>query len=138
MGAGVGPTLPGRLYALTGRAPAPKCESLMGLDGIRVLVPARDIYASLVKGLTVVNIRVRREEGWTIVTFDDDVERISVGFAPSEGGHTITLAGVREDAPNQVETRILDVDPQDEGKLNSAVPRQDGVALPLVKRDEAN
>lgn len=82
------------------------------------------------------NIRVKKLDGWTVATFPDDVERIGVHAGKaSDGKLSITLTGVRSDDHNVIETGVLDIDPEDEDKLNGEVPRTDsGVALPVAER----
>lgn len=48
------------------------------------------------------------DEGWMSVSFKD-VKAIRVAANPGDDGLTLTLIGVCDERPNQVETSILDV-----------------------------
>lgn len=80
-------------------------------------------------------LRVRRPEGWTTVSFPDDIERIGVsGGRTGSGQLALTLVGERDGQPNLVETGILDVAPEDESKIINEVPRTaDGMSVPVAQ-----
>ena len=85
------------------------------------------------------DIRVRQPDGWTTVTFSDDVETISLVGGQLKSNHlAFTLIGEHPDQPNQIESQLLDVDPADESKLSTPVPRTpDGTSIPIaaLRRD---
>ncbi|MBX0325795.1 hypothetical protein EGH21_22515 [Halomicroarcula sp. F13] len=70
------------------------------------------------------DLRARKADGWTTVAFDD-VEKIEVVTGKTDDHLTLTLIGHREDAPNVLETGILDVDREDESLLANDIPRTD-------------
>ncbi|KAA9396239.1 hypothetical protein Har1130_19040 [Haloarcula sp. CBA1130] len=77
-------------------------------------------------------LRVRKPDGWTTVSFPDDVAAISVVGGKVDGQLCLTLTGEREDGPRIVETGILDVDETDEHLLENTVPRtEDGTSVVL-------
>jgi hypothetical protein len=77
-------------------------------------------------------LRVRKPDGWTTVSFPDDVATISVAGGKVDGQLCLTLTGEREDGPRIVETGILDVDETDEHLLENTVPRtENGVSVVL-------
>ena len=76
-------------------------------------------------------IRVRRPDGWTTVTFPDDVEIHVVG-GKVDGNLALTLIGTRDEGRHVVEPGILDVDTDDEHLLTNEVPRtEDGESVVL-------
>ncbi|MCU4799801.1 hypothetical protein OB920_05405 [Halobacteria archaeon HArc-gm2] len=79
------------------------------------------------------DLRVRKPDGWTTVSLDDDdVEAVTVAGGRTDGHLSLTLIGVRSSQPNVRVQDVLDVDPDDESKLASEVPRaDDGTCLPL-------
>lgn len=77
-------------------------------------------------------LRVRKPEGWTTISFPEEVEEVAVAGGKVDGELCFTLTGEREDGPHVVETGILDVDPADEAALANSVPRtDDGTSLIL-------
>ena len=76
--------------------------------------------------------RVRKPDGWTTVTFPNEVATISVVGGKVGGQLCLTLTGEREDVPRIVEPGILDVDENDEHLLENTVPRtEDGTSVVL-------
>lgn len=85
--------------------------------------------------MRTVELEVLREEGWKTIIFEG-VEKVAVAGAPGEGGLTLTLIGIREDRPNQVETGVLDVADRHEPLLDADVPKtEDGRSVPIAYRD---
>ena len=77
-------------------------------------------------------LRVRKPDGWTTVSFPDEIGTISVVGGKVDGQLCLTLTGEREDGPRIVETGILDVDENDEHLLENTVPRtEDGTSVVL-------
>ncbi|WP_058991363.1 hypothetical protein [Haloarcula sp. CBA1127] len=77
-------------------------------------------------------LRVRKPDGWTTISFPDAVASISVAGGKVDGQLCLTLTGEREDGPRIVETGILDVDERDEHLLENTVPRtEDGTSIVL-------
>ncbi|MFU1782891.1 hypothetical protein ACM16X_16030 [Haloarcula japonica] len=77
-------------------------------------------------------LRVRKPDGWTTVSFPDAIESISVAGGQVDGQLCLTLTGEREDGPRLVETGILDVEESDEHLLENTVPRtEDGTSVVL-------
>jgi len=77
-------------------------------------------------------LRVRKPDGWTTVSFPDEVTTISVVGGKVDGQLCLTLTAEREDSPRIVETGILDVDERDENLLKNTVPRtEDGTSVVL-------
>ncbi|WP_367175661.1 hypothetical protein [Haloarcula rubripromontorii] len=77
-------------------------------------------------------LRVRKPDGWTTVSFPADVAAISVAGGKVDGQLCLTLTGEREDGPRIVETGILDVDESDGHLLENTVPRtEDGTSVVL-------
>ena len=77
-------------------------------------------------------LRVRKPDGWTTVSFPDEVAAISAVGGKVDGQLCLTLTGEREDGPRIVETGILDVDENDEHLLENTVPRtEDGTSVVL-------
>ncbi|GGK74456.1 hypothetical protein [Haloarcula sebkhae] len=77
-------------------------------------------------------LQVRKPEGWTTVSFPEEVEEIAVAGGKVDGQLCLTLTGEREDGPRVVRTGILDVDEDDEATLANSVPRtDDGTSLIL-------
>ncbi|WP_058997983.1 hypothetical protein [Haloarcula sp. CBA1127] len=58
-------------------------------------------------------LRVRKPDGWTTVSFPDEIGTISVVGGKVDGQLCLTLTGEREDGPRLVEPGILDVAPRD-------------------------
>jgi len=56
-------------------------------------------------------LRVRKPDGWTTVSFPDAVATISVVGGKVDGQLCLTLTAEREDGPRLVETGILDIGP---------------------------
>jgi hypothetical protein len=81
-----------------------------------------------------VRLEVLTADGWTTVTFED-IDQLRVAGAPGDEGLTLTLIGICEDDPNQVETRILDVADRHRSLLDSEVPTIDGEAVPGALRN---
>lgn len=79
-------------------------------------------------------LEVLNAQGWTTVTFED-IEQLCVAGAPGEAGLTLTLIGIRNDGPNQVETGALDVAERHRSLLDSEVPTLDGEAVPVALRN---
>ena len=80
----------------------------------------------------ITEFRVRKPDGWTTVSFPDEVATISVVGGKVDGQLCLTLTGEREDSPRIVETGILDVDKSDENLLENTVPRtEDGTSIAL-------
>ncbi|WP_049943141.1 hypothetical protein [Haloarcula amylolytica] len=76
--------------------------------------------------------RVRKPDGWTTVSFPDEVGTISAGGGKVDGQLCLTLTGERDDGPRIVELGILDVDENDEHLLENTVPRtEDGTSVVL-------
>ncbi|AEM58706.1 hypothetical protein HISP_15955 [Haloarcula hispanica N601] len=76
--------------------------------------------------------RVRKPDGWTTVSFPDEVATISVVGGKVDGQLCLTLTAEREDGPRLVEPGILDVDENDENVLENAVPwTEDGTSVVL-------
>lgn len=69
------------------------------------------------------DLRVRKPDGWTTVSFPEEVEAIAVAGGKVDGQLCLTLTGERDDGPRVVRTGILDVDENDEDLLEGAVPR---------------
>ena len=77
-------------------------------------------------------LRVRKPDGWTTVSFPEEVGTISAAGGKVDGQLCLTLTGEREDGPRIVETGILDVDETDEHLLENTVPRtENGVSVVL-------
>ncbi|EMA26777.1 hypothetical protein [Haloarcula argentinensis] len=77
-------------------------------------------------------LRVRKPDGWTTISFPDAVASISVAGGKVDGQLCLTLTGEREDGPRIVETGILGVDECDEHLLENTVPRtEDGTSIVL-------
>jgi len=77
-------------------------------------------------------LRVRKPDGWTTVSFPDAVDSISIAGGKVDGQLCLTLTGEREDGPRIVETGVLDVDESDEHRLENTVPRtKDGTSVVL-------
>jgi hypothetical protein len=75
-------------------------------------------------------LRVRKPDGWTTISFPDAVYSISIAGGKVDGQLCLTLTGEREDGPRIVETGILDVDESDEHLLENIVPRtEDGTSV---------
>ena len=70
-------------------------------------------------------LRVHKPEGWTTISFPDEVEAIAAVGGKVDGQLCLTLTGKREDGPRIVRTGILDVDEADEDLLANNVPRTD-------------
>lgn len=87
--------------------------------------------------MRTVRLEVLTANGWTTVTFED-IDQLRVSGAPGEAGLTLTLIGLRKDAPNQVETGILDVAERHRSLLDSEVPSLDGKTLPVAQRDRSS
>jgi len=62
-------------------------------------------------------LRVRKPDGWTTVSFPDAVDSISVAGGKVDGQLCLTLTGEREDGPRIIETGVLNVDESDEHRL---------------------
>lgn len=80
-----------------------------------------------------VRLEVLAADGWTTVTFED-IDQLRVAGAPGEAGLTLTLIGIRDDAPTQAEAEILDVADRHRSLLDSEVPSVDGEAVPVALR----
>jgi len=83
-------------------------------------------------------LRVRKPEGWTTLSFPEEAETIAVAGGKVDGQLCLTLTGEREDGPRVVRTGILDVDETDEDLLANNVPRTDdgtSVVLDLLRPD---
>ncbi|RLM95242.1 hypothetical protein [Haloarcula sp. Atlit-7R] len=77
-------------------------------------------------------LRVRKPDGWTTVSFPNVVASISVVEGKVDGLLCLTLTGEREDGPRIVETGILDVDENDEHLLENTVSRtENGTSVVL-------
>ena len=77
-------------------------------------------------------LRVRKPDGWTTVSFPDGVATTSVAGGRVDGQLCLTLTGEQEDGPRIVETGILDVDETDGHLLENTVPRtEDGTSIVL-------
>ncbi|EMA14209.1 hypothetical protein [Haloarcula amylolytica] len=77
-------------------------------------------------------LRVRKPDGWTTVSFPDEVAAISVVGGKVDGQLCLTLTGEREDGPRIIEPGILDIDERDENLLENTVPRaEDGTSVVL-------
>ena len=75
-------------------------------------------------------LRVRKPEGWTEISFPDEIKAIAVAGGKVDGQLCLTLTGERKDGPRVVETGILDINPTDEEFLENSVPRtDDGTSL---------
>jgi len=46
------------------------------------------------------DLRVRKPDGWTTVSLDDDVEEVTVAGGRTDGHLSLTLIGVRSSQPN--------------------------------------
>lgn len=80
----------------------------------------------------MIELRVRKPDGWTTISFPDDVVVISVAGGKVDNQLCLTLTGERADDPRIVETGILDVDERDEHLLENTVPRTgDGTSVVL-------
>ncbi|WP_371727251.1 hypothetical protein [Haloarcula sp. CBA1122] len=76
--------------------------------------------------------RVRKPDGWTTVSFPDEVGTISAAGGKVDGQLCLTLSAEREDGHRLVEPGILDVDENDEHLLENTVPRtEDGTSVVL-------
>ncbi|NLV13999.1 hypothetical protein [Haloarcula argentinensis] len=77
-------------------------------------------------------LRVRKPDGWTTVSFPDEVGTISAAGGKVDGQLCLTLTGERDDGPRIVELGILDVDENDEHLLENTVPwTEDGTSVVL-------
>ncbi|WP_424005566.1 hypothetical protein ACOZ4I_19505 (plasmid) [Haloarcula salina] len=77
-------------------------------------------------------LRVRKPNSWTTVSFPDTVASISAVGGKVDGQLCPTLTAEREDGPRIVETGILDVDENDEHLVENTVPRtEDGTNVVL-------
>ncbi|EMA10245.1 hypothetical protein [Haloarcula marismortui] len=77
-------------------------------------------------------LRVRKPDGWTTVSFPDAVATISVVGGKVDGQLCLSLTGEREDGARLVEPGILDVDENAEHLLENTVPRtEDGTSVVL-------
>ncbi|WP_434531053.1 hypothetical protein ACODNH_05420 [Haloarcula sp. NS06] len=78
-------------------------------------------------------LQVRKPEGWTTISFPEEVETIAVVGGKVDGQLCFTLTGEREDGPRVVRTGILDVDESDAHLLANSVPRtNDGTSVVLA------
>lgn len=78
------------------------------------------------------DLRVRKPDGWTTVSLPDDIETVTIATGKTDGLLSFTLIGMRSGTPNCLVQDALGVDPDDEAKLSSEVPRtEDGTSLPL-------
>lgn len=77
-------------------------------------------------------LRVRKPAGWTAVSLPEEIDEVTVASGQTDGNFSLTLIGLRSGEPNVLVQDVLDVDPDDEAKLASEVPRtDDGTCLPL-------
>lgn len=75
-------------------------------------------------------LRVCKPEGWTEISFPDEIKAMAVAGGKIDGQLCLTLTGERKDGPHVVKTGILDIDPTDEKFLENSVPRtDDGTSL---------
>ena len=77
---------------------------------------------ALIRTNQMVELRVRRPDGWTTITVLDDVD-IEVAGGKIDGQLSPTLVGTRDDEMYVVELGILDVDEADEYHIENEVPR---------------
>jgi len=82
-----------------------------------------------------IQLEILRSDGWETVTFEH-IQELRIAGAPGDDGIQFTLIGLRDDGPNQVETRILDVADRHETLLDSGLPTLDGQSLPRALRDD--
>jgi hypothetical protein len=76
--------------------------------------------------------RVRKPDGWTTVSFPEEVGTTSVAGVKVDGQLCLTLTAEQEDGPRLVEPGILDVDENDEHLPENTVPRtEDGTSVVL-------
>ena len=77
-------------------------------------------------------LRVRKPDGWTTISLPDEVEKVTVATGKTDGQLSYTLIGMRNSVENVIVQDVLDVDPDDEEKIASEVPRaNDGTSLPI-------
>ena len=77
-------------------------------------------------------LRVRKPDGWTMASFPDAVEQVTVATEKTGEHLSFTLIGIQSSEPNSLVQGVLDADPDDDSKLSSEVPRvKDGTSLPL-------
>lgn len=77
---------------------------------------------ALIRTNQMVELRVRRPDGWTTITVLDDVD-IEVAGGKIDGQLSPTLIGTRDDGMYVVEPGTLDVDEADEYHIENEVPR---------------
>ena len=77
-------------------------------------------------------LRVRKPAGWKTVSLPDEIDAVTIASGQTDGNFSLTFIGLRSGEPNVLVQDVLDVDPDDEGKLSTDVPRtEDGTSLPL-------